>query len=66
MSDWIIRIIYIVVLVLGINLYGYPQRYERLWRRFGPNRAHTLSRIAGVVPILISVLFIASANVFLT
>ena len=66
MSDWTIRIIYIVVLVLGIHLYGHPQRYEHFWSRFSPNRAHTISRIAGVVLILASVLFKLSTNVFLT
>ena len=66
MSDWIIRIIFLVGLVLGVNLYRHPQRYEHFWSRFSPNRAHALSRIAGVVLILASVLFKVSANVFLT
>ena len=66
MSDWFIRMIYIVILVLGINLYGYPQRYERFWRCFSPNRAQTLSRVAGVVLILASVLFALGAYALLS
>ena len=65
MRNWIIRIVYIAVLVLGIHLYGHPERYEQFWGRFSPKRAHTISRIAGVLLILVSILFALGADVFL-
>ena len=65
MSDWIIRIVYITILVMGIDLYGHPERYERFWGRFSPKRAHTISRLVGVLLILVSILFVLGADVFL-
>ena len=65
MTDWIIRVVYIIGLVLGIDLYGHPERYERFWGRICPKRAHTLSRMAGVLLILVSVLFALGADVIL-
>ena len=65
MRAWLVRLIYIPLLVLGIHLYGHPERYERVWERFSRRHAHTISRLAGVVLILVSVLFALCANVFL-
>ena len=65
MRDWIIRIVYCIGLVLGIHLYGHPERYERFWCRFSSKRAHTISRLVGVLLILVSVLFKLGADVFL-
>ena len=65
MRAWLVRLVYIPLLVLGIHLYGHPERYERVWSRFSAKRAHALSRLAGVVLILVSVLFALCANVFL-
>jgi len=65
MTDWIIRIVYIIGLVLGIDLYGHPERYERFWNSLCSKRAHTLSRLAGVLLILVSVLLELGADVFL-
>ncbi len=65
MRNWIIRIVYITVLVLGIHLYGHPERYERFWGRFSQQRAHTISRLVGALLILISILFVLGADVFL-
>ncbi len=65
MTEWIIRVVYIIGLVLGIDLYGHPERYERIWNRLSPKRAHTLSRLAGVLLILVSVLFALGVDVFL-
>ena len=64
MRIWL-RLIYIPLLVLGIHLYGHPERYERFLGRFGAKRTHTISRLAGVLLILVSVLFALGANVFL-
>jgi len=65
MRDWIIRIVYITVMVLGIHQYGHPERYERFWRRFSPKRGQTISRLVGVLLILVSILFVLGADVFL-
>lgn len=65
MRNWIIRIVYITVLVLGIHLYGHPERYERFLGWFSPKRAHTISRLVGVLLIVISILFVLGADVFL-
>ncbi len=65
MTAWIIRVVYIIGLVLGIDLYGHPERYERLWNCLSPEHAHTISRLAGVLLILISVLFVLGWEVFL-
>ena len=65
MRAWFLHLIYIPLLVLGIHLYGHPERYERFWGRFSAKRAHALSRLAGAVLILVSVLFALGADVFL-
>ena len=65
MRDWIIRIVCSIVLVLGIHLYGHPERYEQFWGRFSPKRAHTISRLVGALLILVSILFELGADVFL-
>ena len=65
MSGWIIHIACAVGLVLGIRLYGYPERYERFWGKFSQQRAHTISRLMGVLLILASILFELGADVFL-
>ena len=65
MEAWIIRIARGIVLVFGIHLYGHPEHYEQFWGRFSPKRAHTISRLVGVLLILVSILFELGANVFL-
>ena len=65
MQDWIMRIVCGFGLVLGIHLYGHPERYERFWCRFSSKRAQTISRLVGVLLILVSVLVELGADVFL-
>jgi len=65
MRAWLIRVIYFLLLALGLNLYARPERYERFWSRLSHKRAHTISRLVGVLLIVISTLFVLGADVFL-
>ena len=65
MTTWVIRILYCCGLCFGIDLYARPERYERFWCRFSSKRPYTLSRLAGAVLILVSVLFELGMDVFL-